>query len=39
MLSYPLKILKVDTASDLFSYHLDETALAKAELMDGKLRW
>ena len=32
-----LKILKVDTASDLFSYDLDETALAKAELMDGKL--
>ena len=32
-----LKILKVDTASDLFSYDLDEVALAKAELMDGKL--
>lgn len=31
------KIVKVDLKSDLFSYAVDEAALAQAELMDGKL--
>lgn len=31
------KIVKVDLKSDLFSYAVDEDALAQAELMDGKL--
>ena len=31
------KILKVDLKGDLFSYAVDESALAQAELMDGKL--
>jgi transposase len=30
-------ILKVDLKSDLFSYTVDEAALAQAQLMDGKL--
>ena len=30
-------ILKVDLKSDLFSYAVDEVALAQAQLMDGKL--
>jgi transposase len=30
-------ILKVDLTSDLFSYTVDEAALAQAQLMDGKL--
>lgn len=30
-------IVKVDLAGDLFRYEVDETALARAELMDGKL--
>ena len=30
-------ILKVDLKSDLFSYAVDEAALAQAQLMDGKL--
>jgi transposase len=31
------KIVKVDLKGDLFSYAVDEAALAQAELMDGKL--
>jgi transposase len=31
------KIVKVDLKSELFSYTVDEAALAQAELMDGKL--
>ena len=31
------KIVKVDLKNDLFSYAVDEAALAQAELMDGKL--
>ena len=31
------KIIKVDLKGDLFSYAVDEAALAQAELMDGKL--
>ncbi len=31
------RIMKVDLKSDLFSYAVDEPALAQAELMDGKL--
>ena len=31
------KIIKVDLASDLFTYSIDEQALKLAELMDGKL--
>jgi hypothetical protein len=31
------RIVKVDLKSELFSYTLDEPALAQAELMDGKL--
>ena len=31
------RIVKVDLKSDLFSYAVDEGALAQAELMDGKL--
>jgi len=31
------RIVKVDLKSDLFSYTVDEQALAQAELMDGKL--
>lgn len=31
------QILKVDLKADLFSYHLDEAAQQRAELMDGKL--
>lgn len=31
------KIIKVDLASDLFAYSIDEQALKLAELMDGKL--
>jgi len=31
------RIIKVDLKSDLFSYTIDETALARAQLMDGKL--
>ena len=31
------KIIKVDLASDLFAYSMDEQALKLAELMDGKL--
>ena len=31
------RIVKVDLKSELFSYAVDETALAQAELMDGKL--
>lgn len=31
------RIIKVDLMSDLFSYHIDETARVLAELMDGKL--
>ena len=31
------RILKVDLANDLFTYDVDERALARAELMDGKL--
>lgn len=31
------RIIKVDLKSDLFTYQLDETALARAQLMDGKL--
>ena len=31
------RIVKVDLKSDLFTYALDEGALAQAELMDGKL--
>jgi transposase len=31
------KIVKVDLKSELFTYTLDEPALAQAELMDGKL--
>lgn len=31
------RIVKVDLKSELFSYTIDETALAQAELMDGKL--
>ena len=30
-------IVKVDLSSDLFRYEIDEKALARAELMDGKL--
>jgi transposase len=30
-------ILKVDLQGDLFSYAVDEAALAQAQLMDGKL--
>lgn len=30
-------IIKVDLGSDLFRYEIDEKALARAELMDGKL--
>ena len=35
--SHLRRIIKVDTASEQFSYYLDEAALAQAELMDGKL--
>jgi hypothetical protein len=31
------RIIKVDLQSDLFTYTIDETALARAQLMDGKL--
>lgn len=31
------RIVKVDLKSDLFTYTIDETALARAQLMDGKL--
>jgi transposase len=31
------RIIKVDLQSDLFSYQIDEAALARAQLMDGKL--
>lgn len=31
------RIIRVDLKSDLFAYQLDETALARAQLMDGKL--
>jgi transposase len=31
------RIIKVDLNSDLFTYKIDETALARAQLMDGKL--
>ena len=31
------RIIKVDLKSDLFNYQIDETALARAQLMDGKL--
>lgn len=31
------QILKVDLKAELFSYHLDEVAQRRAELMDGKL--
>jgi transposase len=31
------QILKLDLQAELFSYHLDEAALQRAELMDGKL--
>lgn len=31
------RIIKVDLKSDLFSYQIDEAALARAQLMDGKL--
>jgi hypothetical protein len=31
------RIIKVDLKSDLFTYQIDETALARAQLMDGKL--
>ncbi|TXH39735.1 MAG: IS1634 family transposase [Burkholderiaceae bacterium] len=31
------RIIKVDLKSDLFTYQLDESALARAQLMDGKL--
>lgn len=31
------RIIKVDLKSDLFSYSVDEAALAQAEMMDGKL--
>ena len=31
------RIIKVDLQSDLFTYTVDETALARAQLMDGKL--
>jgi transposase len=31
------RIIKVDLKSELFSYEIDEAALARAQLMDGKL--
>ena len=31
------RIIKVDLKSDLFAYQIDESALARAQLMDGKL--
>ena len=31
------KIIKVDLKSDLFTYDIDATALARAQMMDGKL--
>ena len=31
------RIIKVDLSSDLFSYDIDEAALRRAQLMDGKL--
>ncbi|MFZ2990700.1 IS1634 family transposase [Ideonella sp.] len=31
------RIIKVDLKSDLFAYEIDEAALARAQLMDGKL--
>ena len=31
------RIIKVDLQSDLFTYQIDEAALARAQLMDGKL--
>ncbi len=31
------RIIKVDLKSDLFAYQIDESALAQAQLMDGKL--
>ncbi len=31
------RIVKVDLKSDLFTYEIDQTALARAQLMDGKL--
>lgn len=31
------RIIQVDLKSDLFTYAIDETALARAQLMDGKL--
>ena len=31
------RIIKVDLKSDLFTYDIDEAALARAQLMDGKL--
>ena len=31
------RIIKVDLQSDLFAYEIDQAALAKAQLMDGKL--
>ena len=35
--AYLARIMKVDLKSDLFSYQIDEAALARAQLMDGKL--
>jgi len=31
------RIIKIDLQSDLFTYQIDEAALARAQLMDGKL--
>ena len=31
------RIIKVDLKSDLFTYEIDQTALARAQVMDGKL--
>jgi transposase len=31
------RIIKVDLKSDLFTYQIDEAALARAQVMDGKL--
>ncbi len=31
------RIIRVDLRSDLFAYEIDQTALARAQLMDGKL--
>ncbi len=35
--AHQVRIVKVDLKSELFSYTVDEPALAQAELMDGKL--